>query len=90
VLPRTHLPDAGRGGGGQVNIQMVYMGRGQDRLRVRVKLPVERKAPGPHAVPGHLRRVKNAASAEAVERAGEYGIAVPEGYAFVRPFRKGE
>jgi len=67
---------------------MVYMG-GQDRSRVRVRLPVERKAPGPHAVAGHLRKVKNAASAEAAERAREYGIAVLEGYTFV-PFRMGK
>jgi len=76
-------------GDGQVKMRTVYMGRGQDRTRVRVKIAVERKAPGPHAVAGHLRRVRNAASAEAAERAREYGIAVPEGYTFVRPFRKG-
>jgi len=73
-----------------VKMRTVYIGRGQDRGQVRVKIPVERKAPGPHAVAGHLRRVKNAASAEAAERAGEYGMAVSEGYTFVMPFRKGE
>jgi len=53
------------------------------------KLPVARKAPAPHAVAGHLRRVKKASS-EAVERVRQYGIEVPDGYTFVRPFRKGK
>jgi len=76
-------------GDGQVKMRTVYMGRGEDRGQIRVRLPVERKAPNPHAVAGHLRRVKKSASSEAAERAGEYGIAVPEGYTFVRPFMKG-
>gem|GEM_PF-6686231 len=76
-------------GDGQVKMRTVYVGRGEDRTQVRVKIPVERKAPSPHAVAGHLRRVRKAASPEAAERVREYGIAVPEGYTFVRPFRKG-
>ena len=53
------------------------------------KLPVTRKAPALHAVAGHLRRVKKA-SFEAVERARQYGIQMPDSYTFVRPFRKGK
>ncbi|MGB9825063.1 MAG: hypothetical protein ACPLRU_00165, partial [Desulfofundulus sp.] len=56
---------------------------------VRRKLPATRKAPAPHAVVGHLRRVRKSASSEAIERARQYGIEVPEGFTFVRPFRKG-
>lgn len=46
----------------------------------------------PHLVSGHLRRLTEGrkASAEALERAGEYGIHVGEGQTFVRPYRKGE
>lgn len=70
------------GVGGQVNIQMGYMGPGRDRSRVRVRFPVERKAPGSHAVVGHLRRAKNAGSAEVAE----YVEALRTGYAFVMSF----
>lgn len=79
-------------GEGDVQIRRtVYVGRsgGGGTKTVRRNLPVARKAPVPHAVAGHLRRVKKASS-EAVERARQYGIEVPDGYAFVRPFRKGK
>jgi len=68
----------------------VYVGRGRSGTSaVRQGIPTERKAPAPHAVAGHLRRVKKHASPEAVERARYYGIQVPDGYTFIRPFRKG-
>ncbi|AEG14486.1 hypothetical protein Desku_0887 [Desulfofundulus kuznetsovii DSM 6115] len=80
-------------GEGEVRIKRtVYIGRsgGGGTGIVRRKLPTARKAPAPHAVAGHLRRVRKSASPEAVERAKNYGIEVPEGFTFVRPFNKGE
>jgi len=70
----------------------VYVGRrgGSGAEAVRRRLPIARKAPAPHAVAGHLRRVKKSANPEAVERARQYGIEVPEGFTFVRPFKKGK
>jgi len=80
-------------GEGEVRVKKtVYIGRsgGGGTETVRRKLPAARKAPAPHAVAGHLRRVKKSASPEAIERARQYGIEVPEGFTFVRPFKKGK
>lgn len=56
---------------------------------LRRRLPTERKAPAVHGVAGHLRRARRP-SEDAVARAKEYGVAVPEGYTWVRPHLAGK
>lgn len=69
--------------------RVVYIGRNEEsKNQIRKKLVVERKAPSPHAVAGHLRKARKA-SAEAIERARKHGIVVPDGYTFVSPYLKG-
>ncbi len=79
---------------GRVKLEprVAYFGDpGERGLRsVRRPLPAaERRAPRPHAVAGHLRRVSGRASEEARRAAEEYRVVLPEGFTFVRPHVRG-
>lgn len=82
-------------GEGEVKVgpRVVYLGaRGERGTRsVRTLLPKEeRRAPRPHTVAGHLRRISGRASEAARRAAEEYRVVLPEGFTFVRPHVRGE
>jgi hypothetical protein len=60
-----------------------------DKEKDYVRRKEERKIPIPHSVSGHLRRTKHS-SEKQIELAKKFGIYLPEGFTFVRPFRTGK
>jgi hypothetical protein len=76
---------------GELNNTIIYLPvrktgeREQDYIRHKE----ERKLPAPHPVSGHLRRTKHT-SKKQIELAKQFGIALPEGFTFVKPFRTGK
>lgn len=60
-----------------------------DKQKDFIRQIKERKSPVAHEVSGHLRKAKKA-SQKQIELAKSYGIELPEGYTFVRPFKKGD
>jgi hypothetical protein len=81
---KTILVDKEGGESGVVYLPIKNVGGSGDYIR---KI-VERKRPIPHGVSGHLR--KGNVSQKQREIAEKFGVKVPDGYTFVKPFRKGK